>query len=112
VGQQGYRFCAQTQRTGDAASQELPFEGRQAELSALQTALAEAQRGTLQLVLVTGDPGIGKTTLVRQFLSQVAASTPLGIGGGRMWLVHLPALVEPGELEGLQRQVQVRRCTA
>lgn len=119
--------------------------GRQAELAALRTALAEAQRGTLQLVFVTGDPGIGKTTLVRQFLAEVAASTPLWMGWGQcvehfgageaylplldalgrlgresggeplldalrrtapMWLVHLPALVEPGELEVLQRRVQ------
>ena len=26
-----------------------------------------------------------------------------------MWLVHLPQLVEPGELDGLQRQVQGMR---
>jgi predicted ATPase len=122
--------------------------GRQAELAALQTALEQAQHGRLQLVFVTGDPGIGKTTLVRQFLSQVPATTPLWLGTGQcvehfssgeaylpllealgqlgrqpgsapliaalrrtapMWLVHLPLLVEPDELEGLQRQVQGMR---
>jgi DNA-binding winged helix-turn-helix (wHTH) protein len=42
VGQHGYRWCAPTQHTGAAASPELPFVGRQAELAALQTAMAAA----------------------------------------------------------------------
>ena len=77
VGQQGYRFCAPTRHAGATMRQEAPFVGREAELAALRTALAEAQRGRLQLVFVTGDPGIGKTTLLHQFLSQVSATTPL-----------------------------------
>src|SRR5882672_7275807 len=76
VGQQGYRFCATTRSTGAATRLEVPFVGREAELAGLQTALEQAQRGMLQFVFVTGDPGIGKNTLVRQFLSQVSATTP------------------------------------
>jgi DNA-binding winged helix-turn-helix (wHTH) protein/predicted ATPase len=145
VGQQGYRFRAPTRHTGTTTSQEAPFVGRQAEVAALHTALEQAQRGMLQLIFVAGEPGIGKTTLVRQFLAQVPTTTPLSIGSGQciehfgtgeaylpllealgrlarepgnehflaalrrtapMWLVHLPLLVEPGELDGLQRQVQ------
>jgi DNA-binding winged helix-turn-helix (wHTH) protein/predicted ATPase len=83
VGQQGYRWCAPTRQTGAAARPEVPFVGRQAELAALHTALDQAQRGTGHLVFVTGDPGIGKTTLVHQFLSQVATPTPLWIGRGQ-----------------------------
>ena len=62
---------------------EAPFVGREAELAALQTALEQAQRGTLQLVFVTGDPGIGKTTLIRQFLAQEPTTTSLGVGWGQ-----------------------------
>lgn len=83
VGQQGYRFCATTQRSGAATSRKAPFVGRQAELDTLQTVLGHAQRGVLQLVFVAGDPGIGKTTLVRQFLSQVSTTTPLWISSGQ-----------------------------
>jgi predicted ATPase/DNA-binding winged helix-turn-helix (wHTH) protein len=83
VGQQGYRFCATVWRSGAATSLEAPFVGRQAELDTLQTALGHAQRGVLQLVFVAGDPGIGKTTLVRQFLSQVSTTTPLWISSGQ-----------------------------
>ena len=62
VGQQGIAFVPQ-RRSGAATSLEAPFVGRQAEL---ETALGHAQRGVLQLVFVAGDPGIGKTALVRQ----------------------------------------------
>ena len=83
VGQQGYRFCATTRRPRAAASLEAPFVGRQAELDTLHTALGHAQHGVLQLVFVAGDPGIGKTTLVQQFLSQVPTTTPLWMGSGQ-----------------------------
>jgi DNA-binding winged helix-turn-helix (wHTH) protein/predicted ATPase len=83
VGRQGYRFRAPTQSRQAATSQEMPFVGCQAELTALHTALQQAQSGRLQLVFVTGDPGIGKTTLVRQFLSQVPATPTLWRGAGQ-----------------------------
>ncbi len=41
--------------------------GRAAELTQLQRWLAKAFAGTRQLVFVTGEPGIGKTTLVETF---------------------------------------------
>jgi hypothetical protein len=122
--------------------------GREAELDILHTALSQSQRSVPQLVFVAGDPGMGKSTLVRQFLFQVSSTTPLWMcsglciehfGSGEaylpllealgrlgrepgseslvvtlrrmapMWLAHLPQLVEPDELEGLQRQVQGMR---
>ena len=42
-----------------------PMIGREAELDVLAAAAAEAGAGALRLVLVAGDPGIGKTTLAR-----------------------------------------------
>ena len=49
--------------------------GRQAELDALRGALRAAGEGRGSLVCVTGEPGIGKTTLVEDFLAEA-------VGGG------------------------------
>jgi len=46
--------------------------GRDAELARLQQWLVRAMRGTRQVVFVTGEPGIGKTTVVDAFLASAA----------------------------------------
>ena len=46
------------------------FVGRQAELAELHKWLELATKGERQIVFVTGEPGIGKTTLVEEFLRQ------------------------------------------
>jgi len=50
--------------------------GRDASLAELHRALYAASGGRRQLVFVTGDPGIGKTTLVDQFLKGLRAYGP------------------------------------
>jgi class 3 adenylate cyclase len=45
-----------------------PFVGRQPELEALQQALARAGAGQGQVVAVLGEPGVGKSRLVYEFL--------------------------------------------
>lgn len=45
--------------------------GREVELVQLRTWLDKAARGERQLVFVTGEPGIGKTTLIEAFLSEI-----------------------------------------
>jgi len=57
--------------------------GRQAEHAELQRALVRALAGERQLVLVSGEAGIGKTTLVSDFLAQVAGSERVAIGRGQ-----------------------------
>src|SRR5580765_7522767 len=52
-----------------------PLVGRQAELAALGTALREAARGRGSVVLVTGEPGLGKTRLVQECRRRVARGT-------------------------------------
>ena len=47
--------------------------GRETELAQLHRWLATALHGERQIVFVTGEPGIGKTTLVEAFLSQLGA---------------------------------------
>lgn len=44
------------------------FVGRTAELEALRAALADVRAGHPRIVVVRGEPGIGKTALVRRFL--------------------------------------------
>jgi len=53
--------------------QAAPVVGREAELRQLSGYWRRARSGARQLVFVTGEPGIGKTTLVERFLAQVAA---------------------------------------
>jgi predicted ATPase/DNA-binding winged helix-turn-helix (wHTH) protein len=48
--------------------------GRDTELSQLHQWLDKALKGERQLVFVTGEPGIGKTTLVETFLQSLASS--------------------------------------
>ena len=56
-----------------AAAATSVFVGRQTELRALGGALGEASRAWSQVVLVEGEAGIGKTTLVDRFVSELQA---------------------------------------
>lgn len=71
----GYRFSAEV---SDAASPRATADdrprmvvGRDRELAALQSLLAAARRAERRLCFVTGDPGIGKTTLVDTFVDDL-----------------------------------------
>ena len=44
------------------------FVGRQAEMGVLQAALEDALAGPGRLVMLVGEPGIGKTRTAREFL--------------------------------------------
>jgi tetratricopeptide (TPR) repeat protein len=118
--------------------------GREAELEQLHKWLDRALAGERQLVFVTGEPGIGKTTLVRSFLRDVATHGVAVIGRGQCiehygqgeaylpvlealgrlgrgshknflvewmkqhtpaWLVQMPTLLTPAELEEVQQKV-------
>ena len=51
-----------------------PFVGRDAELQELRQAWSLAIAGDRQIVLVSGDPGIGKTTLANELATEVRSS--------------------------------------
>ncbi len=53
------------------------FVGREAELTRLHTGLINAYQGTRQLIFVTGEVGVGKTSLVDHFVSAVHESVIL-----------------------------------
>ncbi len=63
---------------------DVPFVGRDAERQALDAALERAaRRGGAGLLRVTGEAGIGKTRLVREWLAVRSASGALVYGAGR-----------------------------
>lgn len=86
----GYRFIADVQGLGAAvpiaalsgANTMAALVGRGRELGELQSAYARALSGQRQLVFVSGEAGIGKSSLVRQFLSTLPAQPPK-IGHGQ-----------------------------
>jgi predicted ATPase len=59
------------------------FVGRDAELVRLHALLGTAIGGERRLVFVTGEAGIGKTTLVEAFLTQIGEVDGLRIGRGQ-----------------------------
>jgi predicted ATPase len=74
----GYQFIAPvadhtTQSKLEVESPEIRLVGRTAELNRLDRSLQAAQRGERQLEFVTGEAGIGKTSLVDAFLQQAGA---------------------------------------
>jgi predicted ATPase/DNA-binding winged helix-turn-helix (wHTH) protein len=128
----GYRFIAPVeplQPTDTVINHQAPalinrvrsanpnFVGREAELGQLHEWLGRALTGERQIVFVTGEAGIGKTTLVEQFLLQAQLATK-----GRLWLgrgqcieyygageAYLPVLDALGRL---CREPQARRLVA
>src|SRR6185369_15944089 len=90
--------------------------GRAAELARLHTLLGAALNGERQMVFVTGEPGIGKTTLVEALLAPVAAHEQVWIGrgqcveqygAGEAYLPVLEALGRLGRAPGGERMVEL-----
>jgi DNA-binding CsgD family transcriptional regulator/tetratricopeptide (TPR) repeat protein len=67
---------------GNRPGRRPPFVGREAELRQLQSAFEAAARGDGALVLLAGEPGIGKTALCEQLARFVAEQ------GGRVLVGH------------------------
>jgi predicted ATPase len=100
VGTQGYRFISPLTAFPPALSLQSPvarqnpaltsslqsltphFVGREHELVQLQAWYERAQQGERQLIFVSGEAGIGKTTLVEHFLAQLQAQSPVRVGYG------------------------------
>jgi DNA-binding winged helix-turn-helix (wHTH) protein/tetratricopeptide (TPR) repeat protein len=60
-----------------------PLVGRELELAQLHTCFAKALNGERQIIFVTGEPGIGKTTLVEAFLMGIRG-WGLGVGSASL----------------------------
>lgn len=84
------------------------FVGREAESAALDQALARARDGVAGLVLVGGEPGIGKTRLAEVFGERAEASGALVVWS-RAWEAGAPAYWPIQQiLRGLAESVEPR----
>jgi DNA-binding winged helix-turn-helix (wHTH) protein/tetratricopeptide (TPR) repeat protein len=85
----GYQFVAQVLEEGSEAPPAVSLDernkvvGREAALAGLDRALDRARRGQRQVVFVTGEAGIGKTTLVDVFQQRAARHPSLRIARGQ-----------------------------
>ena len=121
----GYRFVAEVRDVGEAGpdrTADVPvpvgavparggetgfrFVGRHTELRRLHECLRKAQEGERQLVFITGEAGIGKTTLSEEFLRSPAA------GGPDVYVLHGQCIQQHGQrepympvLEALERAI-------
>jgi DNA-binding winged helix-turn-helix (wHTH) protein/predicted ATPase len=94
VHRRGYRFMASVtlkESAPPAAVTPAPVAplpaprlvGREAEIATLRQWFAKALQGERHLGFITGEAGIGKTTLVDTFVAQLAGQAPLWIGRGQ-----------------------------
>jgi len=103
------------QRGAPARPARSTFVGRERELAELSAALASAVAGSGRLVLLAGEPGIGKSRLAEELAAQARA------GGARIlvgrcweaggapafwpWVQAIRAYVREGEPEALRREL-------
>lgn len=122
VHRQGYRFIGNVTRNQESviSSQQAgnneptlttePWSltsrlvGREAELAQLHACLEKARSGQRQVVFVTGEAGIGKTTVLEAFLAQIAAREDVWVARGQciahygVGEAYLPVLEAVGQL--------------
>ena len=80
----GYRFIAPVVgATATFASPSAQLFGRDDDLRKLSVSFNRACNGNRQIVFVTGEPGIGKTSLVDTFLLQMSGDQSVRIGLGQ-----------------------------
>ena len=104
VGSQGYRWRGQGQRSVPSPVAAGPLVGRQREVDALEAWFQRAATGDRQLVFVSGDVGIGKTTVLDLWLARRAADGEVRIAWGQCvehrgeGEPYLPVLAALGQL--------------
>lgn len=86
VGREGYRFIGGAEapalpRVGAAAA--VAMVGRDADLARLHAALGQALGGRRAMMLVSGEAGIGKTTLLDRFVAEAMRAEGVRVGRGQ-----------------------------
>ena len=88
VGREGYRFIgaaatgAPPSRPGAPATA-VTMVGREQDLVKLRASLARAVAGVRTIVFVTGEAGVGKTTLLDRFIAEVEAADGVCVARGQ-----------------------------
>jgi predicted ATPase len=107
VGRQGYRFLVGGDLNLPSLARPGPIVGRQREIDALQGWFQRAASGDRQLVFVSGEVGIGKTTVIDLWLARLAAGSEVRMAWGQC-VEHYgegePYLPLLGALSQLSRQ--------
>src|ERR1043165_2747808 len=96
------------------------FVGRESEIQKLETLLQQAIEGTGRIVFITGEPGIGKTSLSDEFLRRARKEQLLisrgrcveQYGTGEAYLPFLDAMGELLQAPGRERIAAVMRTYA
>lgn len=95
--------------------------GRESALAKMRGWLEKALQGTRQIVFISGETGIGKTTLVETFIQSVASDPRIWIGrgqcmeqfgGGEAYLPVLEAMTSLRKGQGRERLVELLRHRA
>jgi DNA-binding winged helix-turn-helix (wHTH) protein/predicted ATPase len=84
--------------------------GREAELTHLSQWLEYARQGERQIVLVSGEPGIGKTTLVDAFVSQLIVAPDVWVARGQCIEHYGASEAYLPMLEALEDLLRQPRC--
>src|SRR5262245_49203645 len=101
VGRQGYRFLLGEDREAPPPRTPGPLVGRQREVAAVAQWFGRAAHGARQLVLISGEAGIGKTTVVDMVLAHLGTDRGVRMvrgqcvehyGAGEAYLPLLEAL--------------------
>jgi predicted ATPase len=83
VGRQGYRFLVGGDLDVSSLSIPGPIVGRQREVDTLQGWFQRAATGDRQLVFVSGEVGVGKTTVIDLWLARLAAGSEARMAWGQ-----------------------------
>lgn len=79
----GYRFIAPRSEPPAELAPVPALIGRTSELETLRDAFERVTCGASRMLLIEGDPGIGKTTLVERFLASIEAAQSAYVAHGR-----------------------------
>ena len=83
VGRQGYRFLLGDAQEDPPPLTPGPLVGRQGDVEAVEQCFQRAAQGARQLVLLSGEAGIGKTTVVDMVLTRLSMERGVRIARGQ-----------------------------
>jgi predicted ATPase len=83
VGRQGYRFLLGDAPEGPPPLTAGPLVGRQGDVEAVEQCFQRAAHGARQLVLLSGEAGIGKTTVVDMVLARLDLGSGVRLARGQ-----------------------------